>query len=112
MTTPESQTRIQPLLIAAYGVFASGIILFIVLFVFSLPGYLFKTILILSISFAAFGTGELLNHPKQKLITRETVQTNQTTYHHNRNPCILGNLFDIIALLLLFIALSAFFFPH
>jgi len=113
MITPESHSRIQPLFIAAYGAFVSAIAIIIGAFIFTLPEHFSKALLILSASFAAFGTGEFLNHPKQKLITPETVQSSQKPkYHHNRNPCGLGNLLDISGLILLFIALSAFFFPH
>jgi len=113
MTTPESHSQFQPLLIAAYAAFASGITIFIAAFMLTLPEHVFKAVLILSASLAVFATGEFLNHPKQKLITPETVRTNQKPkYHHNRNPCSLGNLFDIGGLILLFVALSAFLFPH
>jgi len=113
MNTPEQHTPTQPLLIAAYAVFLSAVIIFIAAFIIILPENLFKGILILSASFFSFGTGELINHPKQNLITRKTVQTNQKPqYHRNRNPCALGNLFHIAGLLLLFVALSSFFFPH
>ena len=113
MTTPETDTPVQPLFIAACAFFVTAAILFITPFVLALPAYLFKSTLILSASFAALSTGELLNHPKQKLVTRETVKTGQEPqYHRNRNPCSLGNMFDIGGLLLLFIAISSFFFPH
>ncbi len=113
MTTPELETPVQPLFIAAYAFFVTGALLFIAAFVLTLPAHLFKSTLILSASFAALSTGEQLNHPRQKLVTRETVQSGQEPqYHRNRNPCSLGNLFDIVGLLLLFIAISSFFFPH
>jgi len=110
---PESHTRSRHLLLAAYIAIASGTIIFIAAFVIALPEHLFKGTLILSASFTTFGTGEYLNHPKQKLITQETVKTNKKPkYHRNRNPCSLGNLFDIGGLLLLFIAFSSFFFSY
>jgi len=113
MNSPKSHTQIKPLLIFAYGAFASGGILFISAFMLTLPAHFFKATLILAASFAAIGTGEFLNHPKQKLITQETIQNkSKPQYHHSRNPCSLGNLFDIGGLLLFFIAISSFFFPH
>jgi hypothetical protein len=113
MMTPEPHPQIQPLLISAYAAVVSGIIIFVTALIFPLPEHRFKAILILSAGFATFGIGEFLNHPKQKLITRESVKTSKRLrYHRNRNPCSLGNLFDISGLLLLFISLSYFFFPH
>ena len=67
MTTPELETPVQPLFIAAYAFFVTGALLFIAAFVLTLPAHLFKSTLILSASFAALSACELLNHPKQKI---------------------------------------------
>ena len=113
MITPDPRPQIQPLLISAYFAIASGIITFLTAFLLPLSGHLFMATLLLSAGFATFAVGELLNHPKQKLITRETVKNNTSSrYHRTRNPCSLGNLFDISGLLLFFISLSYFFFPY
>jgi hypothetical protein len=113
MITPEPHPQIQPLLISAYAAIVSAIIIFVTALMFPLPEHRFKAILILSAGFATFGIGEFLNHPKQKLITRETVKASKKPrYHRTRNPCSLGNLFDISGLLFLFTSLSYFFFPH
>lgn len=113
MITPDPRPQIQPLLISAYIAIASGVITFLAAFLLPLSGHLFMATLLLSAGFATFAVGELLNHPKQKLITRETVKNNTNPrYHRTRNPCSLGNLFDISGLLLFFISLSYFFFPY
>jgi len=113
MTTPESHIQPQLLLISAYTTLVSAIIIVFLALFFFLPGHLFKPLLLLSASLFSLSAGEFLNHPKQRVITQETVKANQEAqYHRKRSPCALGNLFDICGLLLLFVALSAFFFPH
>ena len=58
--------------------------------------------------------GEWLNHPvqKSKSAIDESSDTALTIIHRRRNPCGLGNVFDVFGLILVFIALSLFFFPH
>lgn len=58
--------------------------------------------------------GEWLNHPLQKSIRSfdENSETAETLIHRKRNPCSLGNVFDVFGLILIFIALSLFLFPH
>ena len=60
------------------------------------------------------GLGEYLNHPVQKKQTFDQLHhsTTPTTLHRSRNPCGLGNTFDVLAVICLFLALSYFFFPY
>lgn len=60
-----------------------------------------------------FGIGEYLNHPP---LTRHRVpplQADKTQLSRNnrRIPCGLGNLFDVLAIISVFIAASYLFFP-
>jgi len=113
MTTSESYSRLQPLLLAAYAVIGSAIVISVLTFFLSPAPHIFKALYLFSASLFSLGAGELFNHPKQKIITSETVKTGQKAkYHRKRNSCGLGNLLDICGLLLLFIALASFLFPH
>jgi hypothetical protein len=60
------------------------------------------------------GIGEILNHPLQKRLAFNDQNNSgpHATLHRSRNPCGLGNTFDVLALICLFIALSYFFFPY
>ena len=78
---------------------------------FSNPGMV-RGIRIAGFSLLFLGIGEYLNHPVQKKFSFE--HDNELPVHHNsreRSPCGLGNIFDILALILMFLALSAIFFP-
>lgn len=54
------------------------------------------------------GIGEWINHPEQKGITYEDDQevTFKHVKHRNRQPSSLGNLLEIVGLLLIFIGLA------
>ncbi len=60
------------------------------------------------------GLGEYLNHPLQKkqAFGQGPDSTTPTTLHRSRNPCGLGNTFDVLGVICLFLALSYFFFPY
>lgn len=60
------------------------------------------------------GLGEYLNHPVQKKQAFDQPHDSgiPTTLHRSRNPCGLGNTFDVLAVICLFLALSYFFFPY
>ena len=61
------------------------------------------------------GLGEYLNHPlqkKQTLTARQGSGPPTPALHRSRNPCGLGNTFDVLAVICLFLALSYFFFPY
>jgi hypothetical protein len=73
-----------------------------------------KGIRAIGFSLLFISIGEWLNHPLQKSFTAldETSDTSLTLIHRRRNPCGLGNVFDVFGLILIFIALSLFFFPY
>lgn len=90
---------------------ASGVVY---IFLAHLPSDIFEGLLYIFLGFIAFGAGEILNHPKTQMITTgkddDTSSTISKQFHRKRNPCSLGNLFDIGALLLFFVGLSALLF--
>ncbi len=60
------------------------------------------------------GIGEYLNHPVERH-RNQTSLDNETTpvsKQRLRTPCVLGNLFVVLAIICTFIAISLVFFPH
>ena len=56
-----------------------------------------------------FGVGELLNHPRDKTLHGDKEDFHvEKEYTRKRNACALGNLLDIVGLLIFFVGLSAF----
>ena len=57
------------------------------------------------------GFGEYLNHPVQKkqTFTERHDLDKPPTLHRSRNPCELGNTFDVLAVICLFLAPGLFF---
>lgn len=72
------------------------------------PGRTRPALLFLAVSLALFGIGEVLNHPLQ--IERRFTEDGQAPQlsSRRRNPCLLGNLLVIGAILFLFMAFSQF----
>lgn len=113
MMDDEIFSGFYPMLLAGYIALFAGCLVLLGLVLFTLSDHFFKGSLLLSLSLLFFGTGELFNHPKQKLITKKTVQlTKNREYHRTRNSCGLGNLLDICALLFFFMSMASFFFPY
>ncbi len=113
MTQSPQSRQVQPLLVAASVAFTMGTALSIFVLNLRLPGHICKALLLLALALAIFGLGEFLNHPRRRLITPETVKGKQEPqFHRKRKTCGLGNLLDICAVITLFLALSAFLYPH
>lgn len=75
------------------------------------PSAIFKGLVFISFALILFGTGELLNHPRERLI--EPGQSDKSPkFHRRRNVCSLGNLSDICALLLFFMGLAALLYQR
>ena len=92
-----------------------GVVLLFASFILPLTNNLdAKGLRAIGLSFLFFGAGELINHPPQKKRHASSLnKTNsETVYRRARNPCSLGNLFDVFGLISLFVALSFFFFPY
>ncbi|MFW2365131.1 MAG: hypothetical protein ACN4GW_01855 [Desulforhopalus sp.] len=101
------QKRLPPLFIAACIIFAAGVACLGLSFTLQLELHIFKGMLYISFSFLTFGIGEIINHPKQRLVISATEKDKLTRQvHRKRSVCSLGNLCDIIALLLFFVGLA------
>ena len=72
-----------------------------------------KPLLLVSMGLVAFGAGEILNHPLEQIKTTTPPHTDyELQAYRRRNDCSLGNLLDIGALLLIFIGIARFMYPH
>ncbi len=110
----EKKTRLPFLHIASYFILLIGIVGLVYIFLVHPVSDIFKGLLYIFLGFIAFGAGEILNHPRPQPVTTgkdgDSSPTFSKQFHRKRNPCSLGNLFDIGALLLFFIGLSALLF--
>lgn len=111
MSMAGATRRLPPLFITACFLLGVGMVCLAGTLVLQPPPHLFKGFMYISLAFVTFGTGEVLNHPKERLIAREQDTGNQPFYRR-RNVCSLGNLCDICALLLLFMGLAALLYPR
>lgn len=70
-------------------------------------------LLYLLVGTSLFGLGEILNHRKtEDLRAGDQHPGDRPSFHRRRIPCSLGNLSDIVAILLFFIGLSDLLFPR
>ncbi|GAB6191251.1 hypothetical protein JCM39068_10000 [Desulfocastanea catecholica] len=105
--------RLPPLYLAAWAIGALGIVGLAGVWLLHPPAHLYTGLVYLSFACIAFGAGEILNHPKPpQLPTEATTPPADRELCRRRNPCSLGNLFDIGGLLLFFVGLSALLFPR
>lgn len=110
----EKKKRLPFLYAASFFILLTGTVGLVYVFIAHPSSDIFKGLLYIFLGFIAFGAGEILNHPKaQQITTGKDDATASSTFskrfHRKRNPCSLGNLFDIGAILLIFIGLSALF---
>lgn len=109
----EKEHRLPFLYTASYFILSIGVVGLVCIFLV-VPSDIFKGLLYIFLGFIAFGAGEILNHPRTQLLTtgkdNDTSSTISRLFHRKRNPCSLGNLCDIGAILLFFIGLSALLF--
>lgn len=104
--------RLPPLYLAAWTIGAVGIVGLVAVWVLHPPAQIYTGLLYLFFACIAFGAGEILNHRQTPQITTEaTTSPADRELCRRRNPCSLGNLFDIGGLLLFFVGLSAVLFP-
>lgn len=97
----------------ACTVFSAGVICLGLTFTLQLNTHTFRGLLYISMALVVFGIGEIINHPKQRLITgKDKSGLPHRTLCRRRSVCSLGNLCDIGALLLLFIGLATLLFPR
>lgn len=103
---------LPPLYLAAWAIGALGIVGLGAVWLLHPPARLYDGLLYLFFACIAFGAGEILNHPKRPLLTTDAnALPADAEISRRRNPCSLGNLFDIGGLLLFFVGISALLFP-
>lgn len=108
----DANYRLPPLYLAAWAMGALGIVGLGGVLILHPPAQIYTGLLYLFFACVAFGAGEILNHPKPaQLTTNEITPPTDAQLTRRRNPCSLGNLFDIGGLLLFFVGLSALLFP-
>lgn len=96
---------LSPIALVLLGITAGGVLLLAYSFLPSAPvGSDGKTLRAIGWALLFLGGGELLNHPVKGAATQHNSQIKRT-------PCSLGNLFDMLSIICLFIALSLWFFP-
>lgn len=100
--------RFPSLYIAACILLGIGVTGFGGIFALALPPHIAEGFRYIFVGFILFGIGENLNHPKA---TPPSPSSGSQKVYRRRNVCSLGNLFDIGALLLLFVGLSDLLFP-
>lgn len=103
--------RLPPvLMIAAYGALLLSLLVALSIVLFSPEFHSRIGLLKIAGGLLLFGVGELLNHPAQFRLeqNRKSGARSYRIFHRNRNPCTLGNLAVILALLLFFIGLATF----
>ena len=109
----DANYRLPPLYLAAWAMGALGIVGLGGVWLLHPPAHLHKGLLYLFFACVAFAAGEILNHPKPaQLTTKEITPPPDAELTRRRNPCSLGNLFDIGGVLLFFVGLSALLFPR
>jgi len=105
--------RLPPLYLAAWTIGALGIVGLGGVWVLHPPAPIYTGLIYLLFACIAFGAGEILNHPKTPLLTTDaTTSPDDVEIYRRRNPCSLGNLFDIGGLLLFSFGLSSLLFPR
>ncbi len=108
MAAKKSQTPLTSyffiFLLAAGG----GLMLFS--FLWSQTDVLFSGLRQIALGITLIGAGEWINHPLQKSIAckKKNDYVFEKFLHRQRNPSALGNLFEIVGLILVFTGLAAY----
>ncbi|KJR97783.1 MAG: hypothetical protein VR65_22400 [Desulfobulbaceae bacterium BRH_c16a] len=105
--------KYPPLFIIAFLALAIGLAGVIGVLLLQLPPSTFKPLLLVFSGCIAFGVGEILNHPIERIPEfGQAAGDNDENIYRRRNDCSLGNLLDIVALLLIFIGFARFLYPY
>ncbi len=108
----DARNHFPPLFIIACALFGIGVVGLGSTLVLQPDSHILEGFLYIFIGCLAFGAGEILNHPKPRLLTIKDEHLYSAHFYRKRNPCSLGNLCDIGALILFFIGLSALVYPQ
>jgi hypothetical protein len=98
-----------PLYIAAWLFAGAGLACLIAIAVLVPSPEQLKPALLLAFALLAFGGGEILNHPHEKVLPPPSPenQSPPPSWQRRRNTCALGNLGSIVAIILFFCAIAA-----
>lgn len=109
---PKKHQLYPPMYIGAIVLSAAGIAIAIGAVLVQPERHLYKGLIFLAVAFLNFGGGEILNHPRESVgnIREQTEQKENIT--RKRNTCGLGNLLDIVGLLMFFVALASFIYER
>jgi len=97
--------------IAAVILAAAGIAIAVAALLLQPERHLYKGLIFLAVAFLNFGGGEILNHPEQAAADHHTAGQKEHTVR-TRNTCGLGNLLDIVGLLMFFVAMASFIYER
>jgi len=97
-----------PMFIAACSLLVLGVLALLYTLLFIDQPAQFKGWALISMSLMGFGSGEILNHPREPVFRQDENETGQQSFYRVRNTCGLGNILDIVGLLLFFVGLSSF----
>ena len=101
------------LFIAACIIFSGGVVCLSLALILPLAGHVFRGFVYISLALIAFGTGEIINHPRERLpLPGQAATSAPPRLYRRRNVCSLGNLCDIFSLLLLFAGIAALIYPR
>lgn len=105
--------KYPPLFILAVLALITGLACAAGVLLFQPPAPMLKPLLLVSFGCIVFGTGEMLNHPIERIPAADrTTSGNGEKANRPRNACSLGNWLDIIALLLIFLGIARFLYPQ
>ncbi|MGW8194419.1 MAG: hypothetical protein ACWGOX_09160 [Desulforhopalus sp.] len=103
-----SSGRPPSLFIAACTMLSAGVVFLILTLILVLDGHVFRGFIYISLALIAFGTGEIINHPKESLpLPEKNMLPSAPHLPRKRNASSLGNLCDIFSLLLFFTGIAA-----
>lgn len=109
---PQQSQQYPPMYIAAFALAAAGIIVAVAAVLLQPEKHLYKGLIFLAVAFLNFGGGEILNHPRQTAKNENSTSHQKGQPLRRRNTCGLGNLMDIVGMLMFFVALASFIYER
>jgi len=102
-------SRYPPLYLAAWLFAGAGLACLLAIAVLVPSPEQLKPALLLAFALLAFGGGEILNHPLEKVLPPPSPENPSPppSWQRRRNTCALGNLSSIVSIILFFCAIAA-----
>jgi len=107
----QEHQQYPPMYIAGFVLAAAGIAIAVTALLLQPERHLYKGLIFLAVAFLNFGGGEILNHPAQDMAQNQTSGQREHPARR-RNTCGLGNLLDIVGLLMFFVAMASFIYER